>query len=95
MTACLAMAHCDGLGSVTGEKKQLSRRMTLDDGCQFFTPDLGCSYFVYSYYSGLGGAAVHGWVAAGPEALRGVVYKTYVEQKHQVASSSFILPKAA
>ncbi len=60
MTACLAMAHCDGLSSVTEEKKQLSRKLTLDDGSPFFSPGLGTSHYVYSYY---GAAAARGRTA--------------------------------
>lgn len=52
MTACLAMAHCDGLDRVTEEKKQLSRRTILDDGTPFFSSDLGSTYVVYSYGAG-------------------------------------------
>ncbi len=57
MTACLAMAHCDGLGRVTEEKMQLSRRMTLDDGTPFFSPGLSSSHWIYSYYGDAGVSA--------------------------------------
>ncbi len=64
MTACLAMAHCDGLGRVTEEKMQLSRRMTLDDDTPFFSPNLGSSHWIYSYYADAGTWARGGLLVA-------------------------------
>ncbi len=95
MTACLAMAHCDGLGSVTEEKKQLSRRLTLDDGTPFFSPNLGSSHWIYSYYFGAwaGGTGCGRRVdgRGGVVCVAGVGhYKTFVEQKCQIASNGKI-----
>lgn len=86
MTACLAMAHCDGLTNVTKDKRQLSRRIILDDGTRFFSPSLGSSHFIHSYWKWEGGWARRFETAINSSDLS-IPCKNYLEKKSQAAAN--------
>lgn len=87
MTACLAMAHADGLGLIAEKKKQLSRQMTLY-GIPFFNNGLGIFYFVHSNYDDAvrcEGEMCAGFIGSPAGGIKWL--KKLILQKDQVASN--------